>query len=207
QQPPTFGLRNYTISISPLRLAQGSIMAKKKAKSSPNKKQRLRILVSSTVYGYEELLESTYALLDSYGYEVLMSHNGTLPVDPFLWKELREHFLKTALPDTSEEFVQLVASKIEDLIGSDLRRGQPIFVERYDSGGMSSGHVCPETCDQMAKAIRSGQPCQTRLTLSRGHRPTKAASSSTSTDGPLTSIPSTCIRHEKWRKSHEKVIL
>jgi hypothetical protein len=34
------------------------------------------------VYGYEELLESTYALLDSYGYEVLMSHKGTLPVDP-----------------------------------------------------------------------------------------------------------------------------
>lgn len=58
-------------------------MAKKKAKASPKKnKQRLKILVSSTVYGYEELLESTYALLDSYGYEVLMSHKGTLPVDP-----------------------------------------------------------------------------------------------------------------------------
>lgn len=57
-------------------------MAKKKAKRSPNKKQPLKILVSSTVYGYEELLESTYALLDSYGYEVQMSHKGTLPVDP-----------------------------------------------------------------------------------------------------------------------------
>ena len=64
--------------------------------------------------------------------------------DPFLWKELREHFLKTALPDTSEEFVQLVESKIEDLIGSDLRSDQPIFVERYDAGGMSSGHISPE---------------------------------------------------------------
>ena len=56
-------------------------MAKKKAKRSSKKKQRLKILVSSTVYGYEELLESTYALLDSYGYEVLMSHKGTVPVN------------------------------------------------------------------------------------------------------------------------------
>jgi hypothetical protein len=44
----------------------------------------LKILVSSTVYGYEELLESLYALLDSFGYDVLMSHKGTVPVDPHL---------------------------------------------------------------------------------------------------------------------------
>lgn len=49
---------------------------------SPSKKSKLKILVSSTVHGYEELLESTYAILDAYGYEVLMSHKGTLPVDP-----------------------------------------------------------------------------------------------------------------------------
>lgn len=43
---------------------------------------RLKILVSSAVLGYEDLLESIYALLDSYGYEVVMSHKGTLPVNP-----------------------------------------------------------------------------------------------------------------------------
>jgi hypothetical protein len=43
---------------------------------------RLKILVSSVVYGYEELLESLYALLDTYGYEVLMSHKGTVRIDP-----------------------------------------------------------------------------------------------------------------------------
>jgi hypothetical protein len=42
----------------------------------------LRILVSSVVYGYEDFLESIYAILGNFGYEVLMSHNGTIPIDP-----------------------------------------------------------------------------------------------------------------------------
>ena len=42
----------------------------------------LRILVSSVVYGYEDLLESIYALLETFGYHVLMSHKGTIPIDP-----------------------------------------------------------------------------------------------------------------------------
>lgn len=44
--------------------------------------RRLSILVSSVVYGYEDLLESIYALLDGFGYDVVMSHKGTVPVDP-----------------------------------------------------------------------------------------------------------------------------
>ncbi len=57
-------------------------MAKKEPKQRSRNSQRLKILVSSSVYGYEELLESVYALLDSYGYDVLMSHKGTVPVNP-----------------------------------------------------------------------------------------------------------------------------
>ncbi len=38
------------------------------------------ILVSSTVYGIEELLDRIYALLSQMGYEVWMSHKGTVPV-------------------------------------------------------------------------------------------------------------------------------
>lgn len=38
------------------------------------------ILVSSTVYGIEELLDRIYAILTTFGYEVWMSHKGTLPV-------------------------------------------------------------------------------------------------------------------------------
>ena len=45
-------------------------------------KIRLKILVSSVVYGYEDLLESIYALLGTFGYDVAMSYKGTIPIDP-----------------------------------------------------------------------------------------------------------------------------
>ena len=38
------------------------------------------VMVSSTVYGIEELLDRIYTLLTSFGYEVWMSHKGTMPV-------------------------------------------------------------------------------------------------------------------------------
>ncbi|TGE25194.1 DUF4062 domain-containing protein [Hymenobacter aquaticus] len=40
------------------------------------------LLVSSAVFGYEELLDRLYAILDKLGFEVWMSHKGTLPIDP-----------------------------------------------------------------------------------------------------------------------------
>lgn len=43
-------------------------------------KKKLVIMVSSTVYGIEELLDRIYTLLTDYGYEVWMSHKGILPV-------------------------------------------------------------------------------------------------------------------------------
>ena len=43
-------------------------------------KDRLKILVSSTVYGIEELLDRIYTLLTNFEYEVWMSHKGTMPV-------------------------------------------------------------------------------------------------------------------------------
>lgn len=43
---------------------------------------RLTILVSSTVYGVEELLDRVYVVLTQYGYDVWMSHKGTMPVFP-----------------------------------------------------------------------------------------------------------------------------
>jgi hypothetical protein len=43
--------------------------------------ERLKIMVSSTVYGNEELLERVYTILTLTGkYEVWMSHKGTMPV-------------------------------------------------------------------------------------------------------------------------------
>lgn len=42
--------------------------------------KKMTILVSSTVYGIEELLDRIYTLLTTFGYEVWMSHKGTVPV-------------------------------------------------------------------------------------------------------------------------------
>ena len=44
------------------------------------KKQQLKVMVSSSVYGIEELLERIFSILTEMGYEVWMSHKGTLPV-------------------------------------------------------------------------------------------------------------------------------
>ena len=38
------------------------------------------LMVSSCVYGIEELLDRIYTLLTTFGYEVWMSHKGTMPV-------------------------------------------------------------------------------------------------------------------------------
>lgn len=46
----------------------------------PRKNKKLTIMVSSTVYGIEELLDRIYTLLTAFGYEVWMSHKGTMPV-------------------------------------------------------------------------------------------------------------------------------
>lgn len=43
---------------------------------------RLKLMVSSTVYGIEPILEQVYALLTGFGYEVWMSMKGTVPVLP-----------------------------------------------------------------------------------------------------------------------------
>ena len=47
---------------------------------SVKKTQPITIMVSSTVYGIEDVLDRVYDLLTAFGYEVWMSHKGTLPV-------------------------------------------------------------------------------------------------------------------------------
>ena len=49
------------------------------AKNKTQKKRKPTILVSSTVYGIEELLDRIYTLLTP-NYDVWMSHKGTIPV-------------------------------------------------------------------------------------------------------------------------------
>ena len=48
---------------------------------SAQAKQKPVIMVSSTVYGIEELLEQIFGILNGAGFTVWMSHKGTVPVD------------------------------------------------------------------------------------------------------------------------------
>lgn len=57
-------------------------MTPKPPKKPAKKSSKMKVLVSSTVYGQEELLDQVFATLRSLGYEVWMSHKGTLPVNP-----------------------------------------------------------------------------------------------------------------------------
>jgi hypothetical protein len=46
-----------------------------------SKRNHIKIFVASTVYNFEFQLDKIYELLDNYGYDVFMSHKGTLPID------------------------------------------------------------------------------------------------------------------------------
>lgn len=48
----------------------------------PSKPPPLKLMISSSVYGAESLLRQTYATLLSFGYDVICSPVGTLPVNP-----------------------------------------------------------------------------------------------------------------------------
>lgn len=53
-------------------------------KKSPGTKPPLKLMVSSTVYGIEELLDQVYSLLTNFGYEVWASHKGTVTIFPHM---------------------------------------------------------------------------------------------------------------------------
>jgi len=45
------------------------------------KRNHIKVFVASTVYNFEYQLKQIYELLDGYGYDVLMSHKGTILLD------------------------------------------------------------------------------------------------------------------------------
>ena len=54
-------------------------MARKRAREPD---ARLKLMVSSTVYGIEDMLDQMYAFLQTAGFEVWMSHAGTVAIYP-----------------------------------------------------------------------------------------------------------------------------
>jgi hypothetical protein len=65
--------------------------------------------------------------------------------DPFLWRELRQHFIETGLPATLSEFMNRLESQFRELVGVSLATDQEsVFIQRYAHGGMSSGQIVPD---------------------------------------------------------------
>jgi hypothetical protein len=65
--------------------------------------------------------------------------------DPYLWNQLRQRFIDNGGPNSIEEFDNLLTFLFQELVGVALATGEEaVFVDRYDTGGMSSGHVSPE---------------------------------------------------------------
>lgn len=106
-------------------------------------RKRPTILVSSTVYGIEELLEQVYSYLTGCGYEVWCSHKGTVPVDPG----------KTALENCME-----AVDKCDLFLG--------IITPHYGSGKI--GHDLSITHQELLRAIQLGKP---RWILAHDHVP------------------------------------
>lgn len=48
------------------------------------KKSEVKIMVGSTVYGFEDQISQIVAQLNTLGYKVLNSHNGSIKVNPHL---------------------------------------------------------------------------------------------------------------------------
>ncbi|HUE98347.1 MAG TPA: hypothetical protein VMN99_03775 [Anaerolineales bacterium] len=64
--------------------------------------------------------------------------------DPYLWREMKATVDDYEYPDIEEQFTALLEQMYERLTGASLTDHEPIFVERYSHGGMSSGYVSPQ---------------------------------------------------------------
>ena len=64
--------------------------------------------------------------------------------DPCLWEEMKAKLDLIAMPSTPKELERILRSVFLELTGRSWDNRDPIFVARYDQGGMSSGMVCPE---------------------------------------------------------------
>lgn len=64
--------------------------------------------------------------------------------DPYLWDELAAAMGQRADPETEQGLRALLEQAYEQLTGAPLSSPDPIYIERYSHGGMSSGTVSPQ---------------------------------------------------------------
>ena len=64
--------------------------------------------------------------------------------DPLLWREMKARLGAISIAVAPDDLERILHELFEELTGKTLNEHEPIFVKRYDRGGMSSGMVCPE---------------------------------------------------------------
>jgi hypothetical protein len=77
--------------------------------------------------------------------------------DPYLWREMRRHLEGVECPATSEGLASLIEGAFEELTGFPLSHADPIYVEKYSHGGMSSGYVQPKFWRETAMPLLQGR--------------------------------------------------
>lgn len=63
--------------------------------------------------------------------------------DPHLWAEMRDYLAEWLLPRSVEELDKRIRYAFLSLTGASIDSTTTIFLEKYDKGGMSSGHIDP----------------------------------------------------------------
>jgi len=64
--------------------------------------------------------------------------------DPDLWQDMQATLGSHAYPRTEAQLTVLLEQTYQQLTGAPLSKPDPVFVERYTHGGMSSGYVSPQ---------------------------------------------------------------
>lgn len=64
--------------------------------------------------------------------------------DPYLWREMKATVDRYAYPDTEEQLTVLLEKIYQQLTGTSPANRDPVFVEKFSHGGMSSGYVSPQ---------------------------------------------------------------
>ena len=64
--------------------------------------------------------------------------------DPFLWRELKEHFKNIDMPETPEILQELIEKEYEVSTGHPVSHQNHFSIERFRNHGMSSGGISPE---------------------------------------------------------------
>lgn len=63
--------------------------------------------------------------------------------DPYLWREMAEHFQLSPLPESAEELSTILEHAFHELTGHTLTHPTHFGLARHAHGGMSSGGIAP----------------------------------------------------------------